>query len=375
MPTTTTLNTRLFAPHVILAQDTTRIAIKIKANEGYTVPSGLTLGDVIRYDPSAGYTLSRANTESNAEVLGVIESISSGEHTVVCSGSIKYPPSRLAVINSGGGGGIDVLFLDENVAGGLTGTIDLASGSEKIVKPVMQIAPHAGYNGVVVNYVGYKTGNQAVSQEDAPLLPVGSIMYSLPSTTPGVNWIRIDTETRINATDYAELYSLYGKNYGLWLEKIQVNSGTIFSDLVGQSLYKSTDLVIPHGTITEVDIANDVIYVLVAAGIDNFPYTTTTGVIDGETYSFSSSSVYEFTIPAVSSASPITQGSTTLVPFIKAYESVSIKIPEVITLTGITATNNIYVGGNATVVGTLTVGGFADVAGQIQAIKTFISMP
>ena len=83
MPTTTSQNTRIFAPQVYLTQDTTRLMIKLKSGEGYTIPSGLTLGDVIRYDPQTiGYTLSSANNEQNAEVVGVIESISSGEYVL-----------------------------------------------------------------------------------------------------------------------------------------------------------------------------------------------------------------------------------------------------------------------------------------------------
>jgi hypothetical protein len=372
MPTTTTQNVRLFAPHVVLTQDTTRLGIKLKSGEGYTIPSGLTLGDVIRYDPTAvGYTLSRANSEQNAEVLGVVETISGGEYFVVCSGSVKYPAARLSAIGSGAAGGIDVLFLDENVAGGLTGTIDLSTGQEKIVKPVIQVAPHAGYNGVVMNYVGYKTGTQAVSQEDAPLLPVGSIMYSLPTVTPGVNWLRIDNDIQVNAADYSELYVLYGTANGPWIEKMVVNAAEpVQAGWVGLTVFTPTG--VEHGQITQVDVVNNILYVTVGTG--QGVYTEATAQINQTLYTITSSSVYAFTIPVVSSGAAPTQGSVTLVPFIKAYESVSVKIPEVITLTGLTASNNIYVGGNATVVGTLSVGSFTNIAAEISALKSAVGL-
>jgi len=378
--TTTTLNTRLFAPQVILAQDTTRLAIKLKSGEGYTIPSGLTLGDVIRYDPnSTGYTLSIANSEINAEVLGVIESISSGEYTVICSGSIKYPSSRLGSIVSGGGGGIDILFLDEAIAGGLTGTIDQSTGAEKIVKPVIQIAPHAAYNGVVMNYVGYKTGNQAVSQEDSPLLPVGSIMYSVPNITPGINWIRIDSSVRISTTDYSELFAIYSTTYGPYVEKLTITDGydpaTFNTGLIGKRIYYDGDVV--RATIIDVDSSNKQLFVLVAGGEAQSTVYLNAGPLfaDVEDVGFLtvvSSVVYEFTIPAVSDDVNITQASITLVPFIKAYEFVSIKIPDTISLVGITASGQISTTGNVVVGGNLQVGSLTDIEAEILALKTAV---
>ena len=46
------INTRVFAPTTILTQDTRRLAFTIKSSgDGYTMESGITAGDVIRYNP------------------------------------------------------------------------------------------------------------------------------------------------------------------------------------------------------------------------------------------------------------------------------------------------------------------------------------
>ncbi len=92
-------NTRVFAPHVILQQDTTRLAITLTTGQGYTLASGLTAGDVIRYDPTnKQYLKAQADTEENAEVVGVIESGKTAPYTVVIAGSIAYPSERLTLI-------------------------------------------------------------------------------------------------------------------------------------------------------------------------------------------------------------------------------------------------------------------------------------
>jgi hypothetical protein len=362
MPTSTSQNTRLFAPQVILSQDTSRLVIKLKSGEGYTIPSGLTLGDVIRYDPTnTGYTLSKADTEYNAEVVGVIESISGGEYTVVTYGSVRYPTSRLSLITSGGSGDVDVLFLSPTVAGGLTGTIDISDGTEKIVKPVLQIAPNSVYNGIVLNYVGYKTGNQAVIQEDTPLLPVGSVMYGLGSVTPGINWIRIDTDASLNAVDYSELYSIYGTSYGSWTEKIVITGGLVSAGMVGKNSYNIiAGAVSRSGVVDSVDFITNSVFVRKSSSVQQMSLTDDF-YIETTKFTPSSTSVYTFTVPAVSGAAP-TQAGTPLVPYIKAYEIVSVKVPETITLSGLTLS------GNAVITGTLKLGAINDVESYITSL-------
>jgi hypothetical protein len=84
------------------------------------------------------------------------------------------------------------------------------------------------YNGIVLNYVGYKTGNQAVIQEDSAVLPVGSIMYALPSITPEINWLRIDSNTSLKVSEYPELYTIYGTAFG-YQERVAISEAPVSS--------------------------------------------------------------------------------------------------------------------------------------------------
>ena len=224
--TSTNINARIFSPYVVIGgEEKRRLLLTLKSSEGYSINSGITLGDVIRYSPSLnGYTLSQANTDENAEVVGIVESISGDAYNIVASGSVKYPVSRLNAIVGGGAGGVDVLFLDEKVAGGLTGTINIDTG-EKLVKPVLQVAPHGEYNGIVLNQIGYKTGNRAVLELDKDILPVGSIIFVDPSI--GANdigdsyRIAVDTQydpgkfinSRLSISDYPDFYSFLSNNF------------------------------------------------------------------------------------------------------------------------------------------------------------------
>lgn len=223
--TSTNINARIFSPYVVIGgEEKRRLLLTLKSSEGYSINSGITLGDVIRYSPSLnGYTLSQANTDENAEVVGIVESISGDAYNIVASGSVKYPVSRLNAIVGGGAGGVDVLFLDEKVAGGLTGTINIDTG-EKLVKPVLQVAPHGEYNGIVLNQIGYKTGNRAVLELDKDILPVGSIIFLDPSVIAddiGDSYrIVVDTQydsgkfinSRLSFSDYPDFYSFFSNN-------------------------------------------------------------------------------------------------------------------------------------------------------------------
>lgn len=368
MPTSSSQNTRLFAPQVVLSQETSRLIIKLKSGEGYTIPSGLTLGDVIRYDPtSTGYTLSKADTDINAEVVGVIESYAGGEYTVVTYGSMRYPTARLSLVTAGGGGGVDVLFLSPTVAGGLTGTVDVSDGIEKIVKPVLQVAPNGSYNGIVLNYVGYKTGNQAVVQEDSALLPTGSIMYALPTITPGANWIRIDTGVNLKVSDYPELYSIYGTAFS-YLERVVISEPLSFSynqatqiiNGVANAFYffeppnlVNNSILLMRGPNTpQISLTND--FYVSANGQNPVKVTPLSTTIE------------TFRVPAVTAGSVPDQNGTSLVPYLKAYEIVSVKIPETITLSGLTLS------GNAVISGTVQLGSVTNVETFITNLKTRI---
>lgn len=346
---TSNQNTRVFAPYVVLSQDTSRLAIEIKTTDGLPT-SGITLGDVIRYDvPTGGYTLSIASADEKAEVVGVIESLGSGTCTVVVSGSVKYPANRLAGITAGGNGGIDVLFLDDKVAGGLTGTIDLTAGGEKIVKPVIQIAPHGIYNGIVVNYIGYKVGNQAAVVEKSSLLGPGSVMYGPEGSAPGSNWSQISEDLTLSVSGYPDLYDLYSSTAD-FIEKIVITptsgspSITTTYPAEGVQVYQvSGGSRINTGTVVSRDTSPAAVYVRKSAGTSLMD-TAKSVYINGFLYTVVSRSVDQFVVPAVSSSGAPTQDGQTFVPYMKLYESATVNVPDALTIASLTVSGNLAVG-------------------------------
>jgi hypothetical protein len=354
----TNQNTRLFAPHVILRQDTTRLALDLKAGQGYTLPS-FSAGDVIRYDPAdLSYKLSQADTEVNAEVIGVVESATATGATVVVSGSIQYPSARLSAILDGGAGDKDVLFLDDQTAGGLTGTIDL-SESVKIVKPVLQVAPHGAYNGIVVNYIGYKTGSAAGAEMPAP--QIATIVFGKSGLDNDV-WLDVSTDQILSTTEYPEIYATYGTSGGNYRETLTVSSGTVSSSMVGKQIYQLTSggAKTRSGTVKSVNIGAKSLIIEKSPSIDSMTVSSPV-YVEGTALVLSSTTVSSFTVPKIQSTE-ITQDGETLVPYIKLYEPASVKIPSEITVNTLTANTKI------------TVGSITDLEAKINDLQTKINL-
>ena len=336
---TSNQNTRVFAPHVILQQDTTRLAITLESGQGYTLTAGLTAGDVIRYDPiDLSYKKSKADTEINAEVLGVIESGKQAPYTVVVYGSIRYPQEKINLITDGADGGVDILFLDDQVAGGLTGTIDLTNGV-KIVKPVMQIAPHSTYNGIVTNYIGYKTGS-APSGSGTLAPPTGGVVIG-QAGLDNKFWLNLSEDQTLSAGVYPAVYQIYGKDYGPYLETVTVTNGTITSGLVGKQAYQLINNIKKlTGTVTAVNISGT-ITIEKQASSDLYDPTKSL-YVDRAAFSFSDSSVSSFFVPKVTINAE--QDGEPLVPYIKLYENAqSITVPTELTINQLTAETSLIV--------------------------------
>lgn len=341
---TSNQNTRVFAPHVILKQDTTRLAINLRSGEGYTLPTFIA-GDVIRYDPNdLSYKKSQADSEQNAEVFGVVEAASSGTAVVVVSGSINYPSSRLNEILDGGAGGKDILFLSDTVAGGLTGTIDLQDGSVKIIKPVLQVAPNSSYNAVVVNYIGYKTGSSAEEQQAAMIS--GGVVFGKEGLDNDL-FLDISEDRLLSVSDYSVLYENYGTAGGNYQELVTVSSGILNNGYENKQVYQLT----PAGTKIKTGTVKTVNTVLKTMVIEKSP---SVGVMDinspvyvnGTPLVLSSTAITHFTVPKVETPE-ITQDGESLVPYIKLKESSSVKIPSEILVNTLTANTKISVGGIA----------------------------
>jgi len=337
-------SSRVFAPHVILQQDTTRLAITLKSGEGYTLAGGLIAGDVIRYDPGdLSYKKSQANTDENAEVVGVIESGSSSLYTVIVSGSINYPQARLnAIVDGGPDGKKDILFLDDAVAGGLTGSINVGEGV-KIVKPVVQVAPHGQYNAVVVNYIGYKTGTQPTA-EGMPSPPTGSVVFA-PEGAGNDVYIPLDADQTLLYSDNPDVYAFFGTTYGPWLEKLTITSGVLTAGLAtnnAQAYQLKNGVKVNAGYVEIVDTVNNIVYIRKAANISAMNSTIGGFYINGVGYGYSSSEIQDFFVPKVE-APNITQGGDALIPYLKISDPTAVSLPTDIAANSFTADTSIIV--------------------------------
>lgn len=199
--------------------------------------SGLTLGNVIRYDvPTSGFTSAKADSAPNSEVFGVIESYDSviNKFNVVIYGSISLDSSKLADMGSGGGsGGNDVYFLSGTTAGILQNLAP--SNLNEIIKPVYQAAPHGSYSGVVINYLGYRLGGDVqASSEDTEL---GNIQIVVGNNDFSNGYVDASISHRLEIVDYSEFYSKFGTQYG-YAEKVLATAPIPGSVTLGNEVYQ-----------------------------------------------------------------------------------------------------------------------------------------
>lgn len=312
--------------------------------------SGLTLGDVIRYDiATSGYTAAIANAAETSEVFGVIESATPSTFGVVIYGSVNLDSTKFADMGSGGGsGGNDIYFLSGETAGVLQNLAP--TDLNHIVKPVYQVAPHGAFTGVVINYLGYKIGGdiEASFADDS----VGNFTFLIGSGTFDEGYVDASVSHELPIADYPDFYAKYGTQYG-YVERLTLDSvsGAIApNDKVSQTT--STY----DGTVVSVDYANKYVYVFKApntslASINKLASFKTKS---GNTKStIDATSIYAVNTPIISLTQPIRitgkSGATITVPqTIKVGLKVSptgtrVSIPTNASINSITATE-MYVG-------------------------------
>ena len=209
----------------------------------------LTVGDVIRYDPIADqYVLAKANSQANANFIGIIESIDSTSFNIVYSGEISLPDSIVSTI--AGFTGSHVFYLSDINAGKLTTTPPTNPGS--VIKPVIIVAGTAvdgsgsEVDGIVVNTAGdVILGDSSVDLSE--IQPVGSILAfaGLTSDIP-VGWDICDGGDLSIAT-YPDLYAalndgkLYGFVQGVTLTRVDTgSSGVLTTDNIVGSKFLLT---------------------------------------------------------------------------------------------------------------------------------------
>ena len=204
-------------------------------------------GDVIRYDvDQSKYVKSVADPLyyesldlSNAEVVGIVESISQTSGvtyaTVVTHGLMNY--RGLQIDGSlGGAGGTDIYFLSPTTPGGITFSIEEQRGH--IVKPVLQVSPVTGtiYNSIVINYLGYESSETETSTLRIGESTIGDIKIVDANAEIPSGWIDTSSPAYLSVGEYQQAYATYGTKYGS-LEQITVNGTSSFvSALTGASI-------------------------------------------------------------------------------------------------------------------------------------------
>jgi len=350
-------NTRVFSPTVVLQGDSRRLEITLKTGEGYSLAAGITAGDCIRYNPGGNiYEKSSAATEATAEVVGVVEYTNGSSYTVVTSGSIQYPASRLAAITEGDVGGVDVLFLDYATYGGLTGTVEIPTGAAfAFVKPVLQIAPHGIYNAIVLNYIGYKIGNNAQLTEQGQ--PVGTVIQVPKDTDLGELYLDMSVSHLVSVSENPILYQMFGiANENHTVQLVMTSTANITSGLIGQSVTQRSSYGNGSiGTVTAINAATKT--VTITRTVDTQTITTGYCYIKNITFNVASFSVTEFTIPQKNAE---TVGNTQYIYAINTSPISTVIVPDSITATDITTD-------------TLAVGSIADLEAKITSMQNQIN--
>jgi hypothetical protein len=364
------------APVLVVSGVGSRLMITLKSNTN-TIDSTIVAGDVIRYDAvEKKYVKSQADTPEHAEVIGIVESISTEaggvlSYNVVTLGSLIYPASRLFGITGSGtqdtsdGGGYDVLFLDSGISGGLTGI----APSRGIAKVVAQVAPHGSYNTTVINYIGYQIGDQAtVNVAGAMPGSVGTVPESFSFTD--TNMIDASADQILKIDDYSELYDVIGGDQGPYWETVTltdtsvvtVNWNTMVND--GRKLFQIINGVrTGEATIKAVDQTSLTITVEKQQSqslYDSSKALYITGTPTNNLVYISTSEKTHFTVPAVESAE-LTVGDKGVKPYIVAKPTNTAYIPKALTIDSLTVKGSEFTVNDR------------DVLSELDALKTLVN--
>lgn len=349
--------------------DGKRISFKISPSE-VAIAAGVTVGSVVRYDAlNDRYDLSKADSPTTAEVVGIVEREDNGVFTVVASGLIIYP-NLSSVINSytggcspldggtaGGSGGNDIFFLSDGCAGALQLIEPTVTG--RIVKPVMQrvkVGPSGPnqYNGIVLNYIGYEVSEIATSSSDNLQNP-GEVSFLREFTSPIEGYIRVDEQQLLDTTSNSELYNVFKTDYGVYEETVTIsNPPGNMAALTGTVTQRAGSVPLSTGTIVNTNQNNKTITIRksnsqIKTDISKLIY------IGNVPYNASSSSVSAFTVPSVPTqtikytVSGVTTEET-LIPYMRSKTSItSVSIPKKLNIDEISS-DKITTGGH--IVGT-----------------------
>jgi hypothetical protein len=206
-----------------------KLAITITQNN-----HGFTAGSVVRWNSgkdgtTADYRAAQANTAYNAEVVGVVSEVISGNSFELTLGGILKMNSFFSNTTGTIPAGFtadDVYFLSGHTAGWMD--IERPTTPGWVAKPVItRIAEDTDGNifGSVTNYVGSLLGGN-IATSLGQIVPVGTMHAWLGEYNKvPIGWALCDGAGKkdsngvegIKVSSYSEYYSTVGKEYG-WIE-------------------------------------------------------------------------------------------------------------------------------------------------------------
>ncbi len=181
------------------------------------------VGDVVRLD-SGSYVKAQANSSVNAEIVGVVESRSESNFTVVFAGEVNLADADVKPTMG------KVYFLSSSEAGKYTVDAPLSTGT---IKKTVFIGAENN-KAIIVNYLGLVNGYEGGDTVSLTgVSPVGQIIpFAGPISTPQQvpqGWL-LCNGGEFSQLDYPELATLIGDTYG-------IRNGNLFQlpDLRGRS--------------------------------------------------------------------------------------------------------------------------------------------
>jgi len=277
------------------------------SSSDYTIESGITAGDVIRYDvtddSNKQYKRSLADGPENAEVVGVVESIDDDSLNVVIFGQINFPGeftnATPAGTPEGASGGNDIYFLSPTVAGGIQNIAPFEQ--TQVVKPVLQKMDAGANNAVVLNYIGYSIGGEiaATSSTDEFIGTIQTIVEEDGPETIPPNYIVVSGGSQsLKVSEYPDAYTYFGKRFG-YVEEVTLSGLNVTQSLVAQSAKQKDGRSDTYtGRIISVDTTANTITVNRTSSQTQAD-TSLEMTIDGNTYTVVSTEIKEFTVPRI----------------------------------------------------------------------------
>ena len=175
---------------------------------------GFSAGYVVRWDiDQQGFTAAKATSPTEAEVSGVVESITdSNTFVLVYQGEANIAD----MVTVRGNTGDEVYFLSNVTAGFMDQTPPTSGGH--VIKPVLTrrgtFSGSSVQRGLVMNYLGTVIGGEATVSLNG-LMPVG-IIQSYAGISSGIpsGWSICDGGT-LDITRYQDYYSRVSWKYGV----------------------------------------------------------------------------------------------------------------------------------------------------------------